>query len=85
MENCNNCENKQACVPYFVHEGIMDHYSRANKRMLIALITVCVAGLIGIGIFVHGNTIREKQLIDMKVEQIISEVQNAKETAPPGV
>lgn len=85
MENCNNCESKQACVPYFVHEGIMDHYSRANKRMLIALITVCVAGLIGIGIFVHGNTVREKQLIDMKVEQIISEVQNAKETAPPGV
>lgn len=85
MENCNNCESKQACVPYFVHEGIMDHYSRANKRMLIALITVCVAGLIGICIFVHGNTVREKQLIDMKVEQIISEVQNAKETAPPGV
>ena len=41
-ENCRNCDEKTACVPYFVHEGIMTHYSRANRRMLIALAVVCL-------------------------------------------
>ena len=64
MEHCNNCEQKQACVPYFVHEGIMSHYSRANKRMLIALAVVCVTFIITICVFVSGNTQREKNWLD---------------------
>lgn len=71
--DCKNCEEKQACVPFFVHENTMMHYNRANKRMLIALISVLVFVTIMIGIFVHGNTVREKQLIDM-VSQKITEV-----------
>jgi len=63
--DCKNCDDRQACVPYFVHEGIMAHYSRANKRMLTALIVVCATLAVIIGIFVYGNTVREKQLIDM--------------------
>ncbi len=73
-EKCKNCENSTACVPFFLHENAMMHYSRANKRMLIALITVCVTLAVIIGIFVHGNTIREKQLIDMAIQQRMAEV-----------
>lgn len=64
MEHCNNCEQKQACVPYFVHEGIMTHYSRANKRMLIALAVVCITFIVTILIFVGGYTQREKNWLD---------------------
>ena len=78
---CKNCEEKQACVPYFVHEGIMAHYSRANRRMLIALIVVCATLAVVIGIFVYGNTVREKQLIDM-VNQRITEVENGVHQQP---
>lgn len=70
---CKNCEEKMACVPFFLHENAMMHYNRANKRMLIALVTVCVTLAVIIGIFVHGNTVREKQLIDM-INQRITEV-----------
>lgn len=81
MENCNNCGSKQACVPFFVHENTMMHYNRANKRMLVALITICITLSIVIGIFVYGNTVREKQLIDM-VNQRITEVENGVHQQP---
>ena len=64
-QKCKNCENSTACVPFFLHENAMMHYSRTNKRMLIALITICATLAIVIMIFVHGNTVREKQLIDL--------------------
>ena len=80
--NCNNCEDKQACVPFFLHENAMAHYNRANKRMLIALISVLVFVAIMISIFVYGNTVREKQLIDMALHQKISEVEDV-QTSPP--
>ena len=80
--DCKNCNKDQACVPYFVHEGVMMHYNRANKRMLTALISVLVFVSIMIGIFVYGNTVREKQLIDM-IDQRITEVENGKGSAIP--
>ena len=81
-EECRNCDEKIACVPFFAHENVLMHYNRANKRMLIALITICITLAMVIGIFVYGNTVREKQLIDM-VNQRIAEVQDAKEASPP--
>ena len=45
--DCKNCEDKQACVPFFVHENTMMHYNRANKRMLIALIVSIVVIMVG--------------------------------------
>ena len=74
-EKCKGCENQQACVPFFLHENTLMHYNRANKRMLIALITICTTLSLVIAIFVYGNTVREKQLIDM-VNQRITEVTN---------
>lgn len=73
MEERKQCDSKQACVPFFLHENAMMHYNRANKRMLVALITICVTLAVVIAIFVHGNTVREKQLIEM-VNQRITEV-----------
>ena len=74
-EKCKNCEGSQACVPFFLHENAMMHYNHANKRMLIALIVICVTLSVVIGIFVHGNTVREKQLIDL-IDKRITEVAN---------
>lgn len=80
-ENCKNCEGKTACVPFFAHENVLMHYNRANKRMLIALITICVTLSVVIAIFVHGNTVREKQLIEM-VNQRITEVSDGLHEQP---
>ena len=35
-------EKAPACIPFFAHENALMHYNHANKRMLIALVTVCV-------------------------------------------
>ena len=74
-EKCKNCDGSQACVPFFLHENAMMHYNHTNKRMLIALIVICVTLSVVIGIFVHGNTVREKQLIDL-IDKRITEVEN---------
>lgn len=65
MEQCKNCEEKTpACIPFFAHENTMMHYNTANKRMLVALITVCITFILTIVIFVFGYTVREKNWLD---------------------
>ena len=59
-KNANTNDTKQACIPFFAHENTMMHYNVANKRMLVALITVCMT----IIIFVCGYTVREKNWLD---------------------
>ena len=81
-KNCSNCDQKTACVPFFLHENAMMHYNRANKRMLIALISVLVFVALAIGIFVNGNTVREKNLIDL-IREERAEVQHAETATPP--
>ena len=80
-EKCKNCEEGQACVPFFLHENAMMHYNKANHRMLVALIAVLAFVSLMIGIFVYGNTVREKQLIDM-IDQRITEVENGVHEQP---
>ena len=41
------------------------HYNRANRRMLVALICVCVTFIVTILVFVTGYTAREKNWLDM--------------------
>lgn len=66
--NCKNANNtndtKQACIPFFAHENTMMHYNVANKRMLVALVTVCITFILTIIIFVFGYTVREKNWLD---------------------
>ena len=80
-QDCQNCNEQEKCIPFFDHQNTMMHYNRANKRMLIALVSVLVFVTIMIGIFVYGNTVREKQLIDM-VNQRITEVENGVQQQP---
>ena len=61
---CRNCEEKQACIPFFQQENTMQHYNMANRRMLIALVTVCMTFIITIIVFVTGYTQREKNWLD---------------------
>ena len=63
--DCKNCEENQACVPFFAHENVLMHYNRANRRMLVALICVCVTFIVTILVFVTGYTSREKNWLDM--------------------
>ena len=78
-EKCRNCEEKTACVPFFLHENTVMHFNRINKRVIIAFaalfVAMCVTVSIIISVLVSNNTIREKQIIDM-MNQRITEVSN---------
>lgn len=80
-DKCKNCDSNMACVPFFLHENAMMHYNKANKRMLTAFIVVCITVAVIIGIFVYGNTVREKQLIDL-IDKRIVEVTNGVHEQP---
>lgn len=59
------CEDKQqTCIPFFVAENQMTHMDMTNKRMLIALLAVCVTFILTIIIFVCGYTVREKNWLN---------------------
>lgn len=62
--NCKNCDEQRACVPFFAHENVLEHYNRANRRMLIALAVVCLTFIVTIVVFVSGYTQREKNWLD---------------------
>lgn len=64
MEDQRTQEKAPACIPFFAHENALMHYNHTNKRMLIALITVCVTFILTIIIFVVGYTVREKNWLD---------------------
>ena len=74
MEN----EDK-AMIPLIQAEKIIMHQNFANRRMLIALLSVCVTFILTIIIFVVGYTVREKNwlktLLDMRTTPI-TEVSN---------
>lgn len=67
-------EKNQACVPFYIHENTMMHYNTANKRMLIALLAVCVTFILTIVIFVFGYTVREKNWLNTLTQ--LQEVQD---------
>ena len=49
---------------FFEVENMLAHMGFANRRMLIALVTVCVTFIITILVFVNGYTTREKNWLD---------------------
>lgn len=59
-----NNENDVPMIPRFQAENTIMHLGYANRRMLIALITVCLTFLLTITVFVFGYTIREKNWLD---------------------
>ena len=52
-------EQKEINVPF-----VMEHMDAHNRRMLIALLSVCITFILTIVIFVVGYTIREKNWLD---------------------
>lgn len=56
--------NDVPMIPLIQAEKTVMHMNHANKRMLIALITVCMTFIITIVVFVVGYTIREKNWLD---------------------
>ena len=64
-EKCTGCKDKQqTCIPFFVAENQVMHMDATNKRMLIALLTVCVTFILTIIIFVVGYTVRERNWLN---------------------
>ena len=64
-------ENKApACIPFFVHENMTMHYNAVNRRMLVIIITICLAFVTAIGIFVYGNTVREKEILNTMTQLV---------------
>jgi len=78
-DKCKGCEEKQACIPFFVHENTVMHFNRVNKRIMVLfsalILVVCITVSFVIGILVSNNTIREKQIIEM-VRPRITEVED---------
>ena len=66
MDNQNKCSNdcSDKCIPFYDHQHTMMHYNWANRRMLIALVTVCLTFIVTIIVFVSGYTQREKNWLD---------------------
>ena len=65
-------EKAPASIPFFVHENMMMHYNRANRRMFYALIAVCCTAIIIITIFTSAYTAREKDRNDTYRNEILS-------------
>ena len=81
--NCEgNCKNEHAerCVPFFDVENTMMHYNWANRRMLIALISICITIIAVVIIFATNQTKRE-QMWQGTIKSIVAEVQDGQQDA----
>ena len=76
-----NNEKDVPMVPKFWAENTCMHMENENRRMLIALVTVCATAIIVIGIFVAGYTMRTKNWLET-IEKIskppVTEVDNGR-------
>ena len=78
-EKCSGtCQEKQqTCIPFFVAENQIMHMDATNKRMLIALLAVCITFILTIVIFVCGYTVRERNwlntIANMNTQQEVSD------------
>ena len=57
-----NCiqSKEDRCVPFFDVQNTMMHYNWANRRMLIALIAICVTMIAVVIVFATNQTKREQ-------------------------
>ena len=84
--NCQNCGNDGAdkCVPFFDVQNTMMHYNWANRRMLIALICVCVTMIAVVVVFATNQTKREQmwqETIKSMYSTTMAEVDNGQQNA----
>ena len=81
---CNNCDDRQACVPFFLHENAMMHKDRDNKRMMIISISLCLTLIIVVVTLVAYYTSRTAMWNETiaKLNQTIVEVTSGKCGSP---
>lgn len=75
----NEQKNDTPMIPLIQAEKTIMHMNFANRRMLIALITVCLTFIITIVVFVVGYTIREKNWLNTIINMqtpAVTEVQD---------
>ena len=73
-------QSETPMIPLYQAENTIMHMSYANKRMLIALLAVCITFILTITVFVIGYTVREKNWLDtiakMQRTPAVTEVQD---------
>lgn len=88
MEKCKDCGNVNAdrCVPFFDVQNTMMHYNWANRRMLIALIAICVTMILVVIVFATNQTKREQmwqETIKEMYRSTVTEVADGQQNAYP--
>ncbi|MBP5725992.1 MAG: hypothetical protein J6Y48_02840 [Clostridia bacterium] len=84
--NCQNCGNDGAdkCVPFFDVQNTMMHYNWANRRMLIALVCICVTMIAVVIVFATNQTKREQmwqETIKSMYSTTVAEVDHGQQNA----
>ena len=80
--SCKN--NSERCVPFFDVQNTMMHYNWANRRMLIALIAICVTMICVVIVFATNQTKREQmwqETIKSMYSTAMTEVENGQQNA----
>lgn len=79
-------KNDVPMIPRYQAETTFMHLSWANRRMLIALVTVCVTFIVTIIVFVTGYTAREKNwlntITEMRGKSTVTEVTDGIQQQP---
>ena len=83
QRNCgNDCQDK--CVPFFDVQNTMMHYNWANRRMLIALVAICITMVCVVIVFATNQTKREQmwqETIKSMYSTTVAEVDNGQQNA----
>lgn len=83
QKNCgNDCQDK--CVPFFDVQNTMMHYNWANRRMLIALVAICITMVCVVIVFATNQTKREQmwqETIKSMYSTTVAEVDNGQQNA----
>ena len=83
QRNCgNDCQDK--CVPFFDVQNTMMHYNWANRRMLIALVSICVTMICVVIVFATNQTKREQmwqETIKSMYSTTVAEVEHGQQDA----
>ena len=84
-EICGN-DKGDRCVPFFDVQNTMMHYNWANRRMLIALIAICVTMILVVIVFATNQTKREQmwqETIKEMYRSTVTEVADGQQNADP--
>ena len=78
-------EEKNATVPFFLHENSMMHKDKDNKRMMIICLSLCATLIIVVVTLVSYYTSRTAMWNDTiaRLNQTIVEVTNGKNNGSP--